>query len=268
MKDGIKAVPSYKIGDTYEGVLNNRYVTFEGHLYFSFTADRYITDYNYSKALTTRAFPFTVFSRRVPKKATAEEYTICVLAQLLFNNSETIKSWEELSRLFLVWVPNWIGNESVFTGKDISSIVYDGIVYLSKMKEDYVYAIYDSEYTSHWYPVEIELIQDGKERSIRKRELSSKFVASIIEHDAKETSLDFQANHFGVLPNLPHLEAKTAFSGYHISRYGKDYFTTTGKMKKGLIAAYSKAFPELSQLEISKHLNISERTIRRYLTSK
>jgi hypothetical protein len=249
--------------------INYRTTTLNGVVFYGFTKCPFDEglDYYHMPATSARCIPYIVYKKRVFKDNTLNDYILCTLAKLFFNNHENLGKGAPttLAELFMEWVPYWKGNHQISDIPDLETRVHARVRDLMDARQEWVDFMYDSEISNQWYSLRIEMIKDPKERREAKFKLRMGSFTDGVVKDIKESSEDYQATNLGVLPTASILVEDTDYSRSTVVKYGKDYYTSKQLNTLNKILAIQEKSPSSSIEEISKELDVGLATVYRVL---
>lgn len=255
----IKSIMS--AGDTRQFELNNK-------TYSSFTPyqgggqDMYRIDDQYCCDIESY---MVFYSSADPLMRSPMDYIRTTAAQLYYNNPH-IETYEELCQVFRIWIMAWRGNETLEWAK--------AVPVLTELEEtimtDPMSIITRDRVKSHWYPLEVELIQNAAERRKTKAKMRADSLAGAIREDIRSESDLFRNNYWNILPTAKYLSSVIDNSLSSVRRHGKGYYTSQKCNTESFIKQFRIMNPGASQVKLKQilekeyKLSVSLNTLKNY----
>lgn len=237
---------------------NTRRFKYRGKVYKSFTtipgpSNQYISVDSFSCDIKS----FSTFCEIVPPyKEDFESYISSTLAQLLYNNWDVFKSYEELCQIYSLWIMQWRGNEKI---KDPAKAQKHFIELQQSLttynQQDLIKLIIIGRTKKHWYPLDIELLQNWKTRKKSKAKIRGDFNAEQYREEIKTESDNFRNEYWGIYPLKPYLAARIGCSGTTIKKHGGEYYMDKKEQKLAFINKIRELSNGITQEEMVKILD-------------
>lgn len=235
-----------------------RVAEIKGKTYYGFTSHPEITKDQYCSIplLSCNTYGYFAFFKMRPWEIfdKDETYVLTTLAGLLYNNYETIESFEELTEVFFLWVMSWED-----TNKKIQARYREHFERFKNMfwvedkpsMEDLA-TMAEAKLKKHWFPLEIELIEDPMERRRTKVKIQNQERLEEYRSNFEEGAQEYMAQTLGVLPTAKYQSEATEYSLNIVYTHGRDYFTSNQVYE--LIQALKILFPGIKQSDMKSEL--------------